>query len=601
MAAWESEPAADLPALRRAGLIGLAVAGLILVLRAAAFFASGSLAVLADTIDPLLNLAAAAATLAGVSLSRRPPDPRRPYGYRKLEFVTVGAHGALAAAGAGVVAFAAWRQLASRAPLHASGLTLALFALSVAAAWRQSHLMAAAGARHASPALKSAAHQAYLDVLVGLAVLLNLVVIGVSGWWVLDLCFSLAVVAAIVGRAIGLLRASVLGLLDAAPPEARARAAAALEHQLGPVLVGYHDLRCRDAGGQTFADFHLQFAADTSLETAHDLAERAEAAVQAALGRADAMAHIETYEQIRPDRGHRRPESSDRERSRRRAALVSLGTAIVLAAVKFVAAALTGSAAVLSDALESLVNIAAAIFALYSIRLARSGSDDVHQYGHHKVEFLAAGFEGMLIALAATLIVLTAVPRLRHPQTPGHLDWGVALVALTAAANAVLGAYLKRAGRRLGSLTLEADGQHVMSDVWSTLGAIGGLAVVQFAGWTPADPLVALAVALWLGWTALGLGRRALHGVIDTVGPETYETAAGVLEAAKGRGVVIGWHKLRIRDAGGRRFIECHLQFVEGATLDRAHAVSEEVEAALAQALRPAEAIIHAEPASDLR
>jgi cation diffusion facilitator family transporter len=412
---------------------------------------------------------------------------------------------------------------------------------------------------------------------------------------------SLVLVGVTVYHAVQLLGRSLQGLMDAVRPDIRAGVITALQARVGQDLVGFHDVRLRDGGGHLFIDFHLQFPEGTSLEAAHDLAEVIEDEVEATVSSAEATAHIEPFDQVRGDREAAPRAASPREAGRRKAATVSLVTAVTLTVVKLTAAALTGSAAVLSDGLESLVNIVAAGFAVFSVRVSRSGADARHPYGHYKIEFLAAALEGGMIILAATLIIAAAVPRLLSGAEASNLEMGLALVAGAAIANAVLGVYLVRAGRRLASLTLEADGHHVLSDVVTSAGVLVGLAVVRLTGWAPADPLTAIALAFYILWAGLRLVARAFGGLTDRVDPAVGAAAARVLDEAKAAGRIIGWHKLRVRDAGARRFLEAHIQLPEGASLADAHQVSEEIEAELEAALHPADAILHAEPASEAR
>ncbi|MBI5832171.1 MAG: cation diffusion facilitator family transporter [Armatimonadetes bacterium] len=580
--------------------MGLLAAGLILVLRLISWWLTGSLAVLADTLDPLLNMAAASLTLIGVLGARRPADETHPYGHRALEHLVVGVQGALALTGVGVVGVAACYQLRSGQPVTPTAAAAVLFALSLGANAVVARRQRAAGQACGSPAMVASADHARIDVLVGVGVLANLLLAGVYRLIWLDLAVSALVVYLVLRHALGLLRRAALGLLDTAPAQAHSRATSALRGLVGTELLGHHDVRCRDAGGYTFVDFHVQFAEGTSLERAHLLAEDAEDAVEQAVGFCDATAHIETHAQVRDDRDHEPPASGPEERGRRRAAKISLTIAALLMAVKLTAALVTGSAAVLSDALESIVNVLGASFAIYSISLARSGSDRSHPFGHQKIEFLAAGFEGSLIGLAGVLIMIAAGSRLVSGAQVENLGSGLALVVVATVVNGLLGLFLVRQGKLLGSLTLVADGHHVLTDVYTSFGVLGGLVVVMVTGWQLADPIVAIIVACGILYTASQLVRKSLHGVMDSVDPETLESARAVLRAAESAEHIAGWHRLRVRDVGERRFIDAHAQFADGTSLDQAHEVSERLEALLAEALAPADATIHAEPASDL-
>ena len=596
----ESQPPVP-QALRAAVRASVAVAVAILLLRIIAWFLTRSAAVLADAIEPFFNLVAAGVTAIGVQYGRRPADEDHPYGHRKLEFVVVLIHGALVCGGALVVAYAGLWQYGSGLPIKPTPLAVVLFTATIVITALLGQMLAKCGQEHDSPALLAAGRHARLDVLVALGVLANLLIVGQSGWRWVDPLFTVLLVIAIVFGAVRLILKAAAGLMDTAHPRVRAAVQDVLQSSQDDRVVGYHDIRCRDSGGLIFVDFHLQFADGTSLEAAHDRAEAVEAAVEAAVGLSDATAHLEPDSAVRADREHQRGPLTDRERGRRRAAATSLLVAVLLGAVKFTAFGLTGSTAILSDALESLVNILAAGFAVYSVRLSRSGTDDEHPYGHYKVEFLAAALEGLLIVTAATAILITAVPRLFKPELSEHLGAGLGLLLLAGLANALLGWHLVRTGRRLASLTLEADGRHVLADVWTSLGVIGGLVVVAITKVPRLDPLIALCVTGYLVYTGLHLTRRALSGVIDTVDPETVDRAAKVLDSAAARGDVVGWHKLRVRDAGAIRFIEAHIQLADGCSLSDAHDTSERLEARLEEVLAPANAMIHAEPALEAR
>ncbi|MCC7492590.1 MAG: cation transporter [Fimbriimonadaceae bacterium] len=584
--------------LRRTAWLAVAVALGIVVLRLLAWSQSRSLAVLADSIDPLFNLIAASVTAAGVVAARRPADEDHPFGHRKLEFVAVGVHGATVLSGIITVAVAAVWQWVAQTPLQVTTPALLLFGVSLLLNAYQGHLLLHTGRRYDSPALRAAGRHARLDVWLGGAVAVNLLASTSPRWWWLDPLVSVVVIAVLAVGALRLMRRALLGLLDTAAPEVVEAAQRAIGTVQAPELVGYHDLRIRDAGGVHFVDFHVQFADGCSLERAHEIATRIEDAIEDAVGAGDAIAHLEPDTEVRADRAHGAPPLSARERARRRAANISLLVAVLLVAVKMAAWYVTRSTAVLSDALESLINIVAAGFAVVSVRLARSGTDPDHQYGHHKVEFLAAAFEGVLIQLAALGILATAVPRLLTPRAVGSLDLGLALLVAAALVNGVLGWYLIRCGRQLNSLTLEADGRHVLSDVYTSAGVLLGLLVVAATGWQRLDPLVALVLALLLGRTGAALVRRSLSGVMDTVDRDTLDRAAAALEQCLGEGPLLSWHKLRLRDAGAMRFVDVHVQFREGVSLAVAHREGHRLEAALELALEPASVIVHAEPAS---
>ncbi len=369
-----------------------------------------SAAVLADAIEPFFNLVAAGVTVIGVQAGRRPADEAHPYGHRKLEYVVVLVHGAMVCTGALVVAYAGLWQLASGVPVQPTPAATALFGVSIGLSYWLGRRLVERGREYDSPALAAAGRHALFDVWIAVGVLANLLLANRHGLFWLDAALSAAIIVAIVSGAARLIIKAVAGLMDTAQPGVRTAVQEVLASGHDDRVVGYHDIRCRDSGGIIFVDFHLQFAEGTSLEEAHDLAEAIEVAVEAAVGSAEATAHLEPDSEVRADRRPQRGPLTAREIGRRRAAALSLTVAVLLGAIKFAAFAVTGSSAILSDAMESLVNVVAAAFAIYSVRLSRSGADDEHPYGHYKVEYLAAAFEGMLIILAAVAIVLAAVP-----------------------------------------------------------------------------------------------------------------------------------------------------------------------------------------------
>ena len=230
----------------------------------------------------------------------------------------------------------------------------------------------------------------------------------------------------------------------------------------------------------------------------------------------------------------RDPES----RARLRAGLLSLGVALLLLAAKLEAYRRTGSAAVLSDALESIVNVVAAAFGIGSILFAGRPADRNHPYGHGKIEYFSAAFEGGLIAFAALLIVYEALQAFVLGVELRDLDVGLAIVLGAGLANAALGLFLVRTGRRNDSLTLVADGKHVLSDWWTSAGIVVGLLLVRWTGIVWLDPLVACLVALQLFWTGARLVREAARGLLDEEDPELLARLVQVLGARLGGGFV---------------------------------------------------------------
>ena len=207
--------------------------------------------------------------------------------------------------------------------------------------------------------------------------------------------------------------------------------------------------------------------------------------------------------------------SADDARVRLRAGLISLAVSVVLLGAKYVAYRLTGSTAILSDALESIVNVVAAVFALGGLLFAGRPADRNHPYGHGKIEFFSAAFEGGLIAFAAVLIIYEVVLSLLRGVEVRQLEAGLGIVLGAGLVNLLLGVFLVRTGRRHSSLTLVADGQHVLSDFWTSIGIVAGLVLVRVTGLAWLDPVVAALVALNLMWTGARLVRQAAGGLLD--------------------------------------------------------------------------------------
>ena len=288
--------------------------------------------------------------------------------------------------------------------------------------------------------------------------------------------------------------------------------------------------------------------------------------------------------------------SLDDARVRLRAGLVSLIVASVLLAAKYQAYRMTGSAAVLSDALESIVNVVAAVFALGGLVFAGRPADRNHPYGHGKIEFFSAAFEGGLIAFASVLVVYGALRSLIQGPEVRQIGLGILIVLGSALVNLGLGGYLVRTGRRHRSLTLVADGQHVLADVWTSGGIVVGLGLVRFTGLAWLDPVVALLVALWLMWTGFTLVRHAAGGLLDEEDPALLNNVLAALQRHLGNGV-IRVHHLRAIRSGRYQHVEAHLVVPEFWSVERAHDLSEEVAAHTMQDLGvEGEMVFHTDP-----
>jgi cation diffusion facilitator family transporter len=283
--------------------------------------------------------------------------------------------------------------------------------------------------------------------------------------------------------------------------------------------------------------------------------------------------------------------------------LLSVLAAVVTLALKFVAYGMTGSVGLLSDALESLVNLAAALTALVCLWYAARPVDPSHTYGHEKIEYFSSGLEGVLILVAAGGIAWYAVGRLIGGAELESLGLG-SLVALAASLiNLAVAQVLLRVGRRTGSIVLEADGQHLMTDVWTSFAVIAGLALVGLAnwiglsGWDILDPLIALAVAANIVRTGLGLIIRSFNGLMDHALPEKEQAAVrAAVQTLLRPG--LHFHALRTRQAGTRRFVEFHLLAPGRWTVQEAHDLTERAEAAVREALpgTGTEVTVHIEP-----
>ena len=280
-----------------------------------------------------------------------------------------------------------------------------------------------------------------------------------------------------------------------------------------------------------------------------------------------------------------------------RYAWLSIAAAIVTIGLKSLAYWLTGSVGLLSDAVESLVNLLAAIMALAVLTVAARPPDDEHLYGHSKAEYFASGVEGILILLAAISIGATAVQRLITPQ-PIEVGVGLAFSIVASLINFGVARVLLRAGKANNSITLEADARHLMTDVWTSVGVIGGVGIVAITGWERLDPIVALAVAANIVRSGYRLIKHSVSGLMDTALPaKEHHAVLEILEAYKKQGAQ--YHALRTRQAAARRFVSFHL-IVPGAwTIARGHQLLERIEAEIHNALSEVTVSSHLEPIED--
>jgi cation diffusion facilitator family transporter len=289
-----------------------------------------------------------------------------------------------------------------------------------------------------------------------------------------------------------------------------------------------------------------------------------------------------------------------------RAVLISIAVGITMLAVKFLAYAHTGSSAILSDALEGIVNVVASTFAMYSLATAHRPADEEHPYGHGKVEFLSAGFEGGMIVLAALLMFAEAAKRIHaiHRQGGGRIDdigLGLFLLAIAMAVHAVLGAYLITTGKRQESITLEADGWHLLTDAATSGIAMVSLVLVRLTGWAYADPLGAVAIGIYISLTGLSLVRRAAAGLMDEQDRTDGKLLREILDAhVAGRPPQIcSYHKLRHRHSGRYHWVDFHLLLPARWDIQRGHLVASSIEYEIEQAIGVGNATAHVEPCAE--
>jgi cation diffusion facilitator family transporter len=278
-----------------------------------------------------------------------------------------------------------------------------------------------------------------------------------------------------------------------------------------------------------------------------------------------------------------------------RFAWLSIAAAVVTIGLKLVAYRLTGSVGLLSDAIESVVNLVGGIMALAMLTMAARPADANHPFGHHKAEYFSSGVEGSLILLAAVSIGYAAVGRLLAPKPLQQIGLGLLVSVLASLVNLVVALLLLRVGRKRNSITLEANAQHLLTDVWTSVGVLFGVGAVAFTGWQRLDPIVALAVAANIIWTGVGIVRRSVAGLMDSALSATDQaTLQNVLKPHQEAGV--GFHKLQTRQAGARKFVSLHVQVPGGWTVDRGHQLAGLIASHIRQALPDASVTTHLEP-----
>ena len=281
-----------------------------------------------------------------------------------------------------------------------------------------------------------------------------------------------------------------------------------------------------------------------------------------------------------------------------RFAWLSIGAAVITILLKLLAYWLTNSVGFLSDALESFVNLATAIVALWALSIAAKPADDEFSYGYSKVEYFSSGFEGGMILLAAGTIVVSAIPRLINPQPLEQVGIGLVISVIASLVNFVVARVLMNAGKKYKSLTLESDAKHLMTDVFTTVGVIAGVALVAITGWERLDPIIALIVAANILVTGIKLLRHAGHGLMDASLPEVQVSEIQkTIEPYTEQGVQ--FHALRTRSSAARGYVSMHALVPGNWSVKQAHDLAEIVEQDIRQKEPQLSVFIHIEPIED--
>ncbi|GAA1762716.1 cation diffusion facilitator family transporter [Nostocoides vanveenii] len=281
-------------------------------------------------------------------------------------------------------------------------------------------------------------------------------------------------------------------------------------------------------------------------------------------------------------------------------AWLSIAAAVVTIALKFGAYLLTGSVGLLSDAAESIVNLVAAFVALLALHVAAQPADDDHHFGHSKAEYFSAVVEGLMIFVAATFILYTSVQRFLDPQPLENVGIGLAISVGASVVNGLVALVLLRNGRRHNSITLVADGKHLMTDVWTSVGVVLGVLLVALTNWERLDPIIAFAVGCNIIWTGWHLIRESVDGLMDKAIDS--ERAAAITEVlARHTGPEIAYHGLRTREAGHKVFGSLHVTVPGDWTVQAGHDLTEEIETDLRATIPDLDMSVHLEPREDPR
>lgn len=281
-----------------------------------------------------------------------------------------------------------------------------------------------------------------------------------------------------------------------------------------------------------------------------------------------------------------------------RFAWLSIAAALATIALKTVAWRITGSVGLLSDAIESVVNLVGGIMALAMLTIAARPADEDHAYGHSKAEYFSSGVEGSLILVAAVSIAIAAVLRLITPKPLEAIGMGLAVSVAASLVNLVVALLILRAGKKHNSITLEANAHHLLTDVWTSVGVVAGVGLVAFTKWNWLDPVVALLVAANIVWTGVRIVRRSIAGLMDiSLSPEDIATVRKVLKTYEQTG--IQFHALRTRQAGARKFVSTHVLVPGDWTVQRGHELLDKIEADVGRALPDTVVFTHLESLDD--
>lgn len=291
------------------------------------------------------------------------------------------------------------------------------------------------------------------------------------------------------------------------------------------------------------------------------------------------------------------PNSTDRS-FLKRFAWLSIGAAVLAITLKSIAYLLTGSVGLLSDALESMVNLIGALMALAMLTIAARPADEDHAYGHGKAEYFSSGVEGTLILIAAVSIVIAAFPRLITPKPLEQVGLGLGVSVAASLVNLGVALILLRASKRHNSITLEANAHHLMTDVWTSVGVLAGVGLVALSGWQRLDPIVAFVVAANIIWSGIRIVRKSALGLMDTaLSTEEQNRVKSALEPYIKNGVQ--YHALRTRQSGARQFVSLHVIVPGKWTVQRGHQLLESIEADIRHALPSVTVFTHLESLND--